>query len=164
MMKTDLRRIYFRLDPAKWHGRPNEGLWAEPLERASIGAAFRLRNSPFFARGVSFLDIVRAVPSSDGARFEFAGVIDHSGHSTYMILEAPECLEFEAYWSALGKLGCTYESTTIATSTGPRTLYAVDVPDSTDIYTVYEVLTKGEQDKVWVFQEGHLGHKLKSTN
>jgi hypothetical protein len=162
MTKDDLTRIYFRLDPTDWHGRSNEGLWAEPLERAAIGAAFRLRNSPFFFRGVSFLDIVRAAPSADGQEFEFAGVVDHSGHSTYMILAAPECPEFEAYWSPLERLGCTYESKSMETSMGSRILYSVDVPASADIYAVYDVLKKGEQDNAWMFQEGHVGHKLKS--
>jgi hypothetical protein len=162
MDDSSLTRIYFLLDPTDWHGRDNEGLWAEPLERATLGAAFRLRNSPFFFRGVSFLDIVRAAPSSDGQRFEFAGVIDHSGHSTYMVLARPECPEFEVYWSGLKKLGCTYESATMETSLGPRMLYSVDVPAAADIYAVYENLTKGEEDKVWMFQKGHVGHKLRS--
>jgi hypothetical protein len=59
-------RVYFRLDPIDWHGRSNEGLWAEQVENATPGTAFRLLNSPFFVRGVSFLNIVRAELREDG--------------------------------------------------------------------------------------------------
>jgi hypothetical protein len=48
------------------------------------------------------------------------------------------------------------------TSLGSRMLYSVDVPAAADIYAVYENLTKGEEDKVWMFQKGHVGHKLRS--
>ena len=42
-----------------------------------------------------------------------------------------------------------------------RMLYAVDVPESEDIYAAYEVLKKGEREGIWLFEEGHVGHKLK---
>jgi hypothetical protein len=161
-MNKNLKRVYFQLDPDDWHGRPNEGLWAEPLEGATPGTAYRLMNSPFFARGVSYLDTVRVAPRRDGdPGLEFSGVIDHGGHSTYMILVAPVCSEFEPYWKRLEDLGCTYESKTMHTSLGEKILYSVDVPDSTDIDAVYGILEDGEKHHVWMFQEGHVGHKLK---
>jgi hypothetical protein len=159
----NLDRVYFQLDSTDWHGRPNEGLWAEPLEAATPGTAYRLKNSPFFARDVSFLDTVRVAPRDDGGPgLAFAGVIDRGGHSTYMILVPPDFSEFDSYWERLEKLGCTYESTTIKLRPGTRVLYSVDVPDSTDIYAVYSILEEGEKYNVWIFQEGHVGHKLKT--
>jgi len=121
---------------------------------------YKLMNSPFFARGVSHLDIVRAAPREDGTGLQFAGVLDHAGHSTYMILATPKPPGFEEYWGKLEALGCTYESTTINTRHGKKLLYSVDVPTSTDLYAVYAILEDAEKQGVWMFQEGHVGHKL----
>jgi hypothetical protein len=105
---SELTKIRFRLDPNDWHGRPSETLWAEAVSGATAGSAFRLRNSPMFACGVSFLDIVRAARSADGEGLEF------------------------------------------------------DVPAETDIYAAYSIFSDGERENVWIFQEGHVGHKLRS--
>jgi hypothetical protein len=161
-MNTGLEKIVFPLDPSDWHGRPNESLWAEAVGDVSPTRVFRLKNSPFFARGVSFLDTVRAAPRIDGAGLEFAQVLDRSGHSTYMLLVPPICSHFDIYWSKLEKLGCTYESRNIETSLGERKLYSVDVPPTSDIYRVYGILEDGERRSIWTFQEGHVGHQLRS--
>jgi hypothetical protein len=68
----ELTKVRFQLDPNDWHGRPSETLWAEVVSGATVGGAFRLRNSPMFVRGVSFLDIVRGAPRADGEGFELA--------------------------------------------------------------------------------------------
>jgi Domain of unknown function (DUF4265) len=161
---TDTKeRLYFDLDSKDWHGRPNEGLWAERIEGTTT-PTYRLMNSPFFAREVSFLDTVRAVPRIDGRGLQFAGVVDRSGHSTYMILVPPNSSKFDKYWKKLQKHGCTFESKTMDISGGKRILYSVDVPDTADIYDVYSTLDDGEKSNVWMFQEGHVGHKLKSNS
>jgi hypothetical protein len=156
----ELTRIYFSLDHEDWHGRPNEGLWAEPIGGARPAKVFRLRNSPFFIRGVSFLDVVRALPRKDDVGMEFAGVVEHSGHSTYMLLVPPAFHQFEMYWDKLSGLGCSYESKSLRTSVGDKVLYSVDVPPSSDIHAVYSILLDGEHNGVWMFQEGHVGHKV----
>lgn len=162
-MNEGMLRIYFSLGLKEWHQLPNEGLWAEPLGEAKPDGAYRLKNSPFYVRGVSFLDVVRAAPRSDGGPgLEFAGVIEHNGNSTYRLLVPVVAPEFEAYWKKLSDLGCTYESTTMNTSFGERILYTVDVPREADIYAVYAVLEQGQRNSVWMFEEGHVGHKLKS--
>lgn len=160
-MAEERERIYFRLDPSDWHGKPNEGLWAERLDRSPSGTVYKILNSPFFTRGVSYLDIVRAAPGADGVRLEFAGVLDHAGHSTYMVLVSPTCSALATYWKRLEAMGCTYESTTIDTSAGKKILYSIDVPDTADVYVVYAILEEGERNDVWTFQEGHVGHKLR---
>jgi Domain of unknown function (DUF4265) len=154
------KRIYFELDPLDWHGAGSEGIWAEPVKESTSSSIYRLLNSPFYARGVSYLDIVRAVPRADeGVGLQFAEVIEHSGHSTYMILVLPQSLHFNIFWRRLEVLGCTYEPTgVIATGFGQRELYSVDVPTSSDVHAVYSVLEDGERDNIWVFQEGHCGH------
>jgi hypothetical protein len=162
-MSEKLVKILFHLDPTDWHGTLRESLWAEPVAGATPGAVYTLRNTPFYARGVSLMDIVRVTPGKDGAALEFAGVVDRSGHSTYMLLVPPISAEFDNYWARLQALGCTFESASQRTSLGERMLYAVDVPASSDIYAVYEVLEEGERQNIWLFQEGHVGHKLKSN-
>lgn len=156
---AELTKVRFQLDPNDWHGLPSETLWAEVVSGATVGGALRLRNSPMFVCGVSFLDIVRGAPSADGGGFEFAGVIDHSGHSTYMLLVPTICPSFEEFWKRLQDLGCTFEST----AWGDRILYAVDVPAETDIYAAYSIFSEGERENIWIFQEGHVGHKLRSS-
>lgn len=153
-------RVYFDLDPLEWHGGGIEGLWAEPMENSRSGDVYRILNSPFYARRVSYMDIVRAVPRTDGgAGLKFAGVVDHSGHSTYMILLPPNSPEFSKYWKRLEALGCTYEGAGVEeTGFGQRELYSVDVPSSSDIFAVYSVLEDGEKEGIWMFQEGHCGH------
>ena len=157
--------VTFNLDPDDWHGRPREGLWAEPLRTGKWGTVYQLRNSPFFARGISHLDVVRAEPRvGDPPELAFVGVVDRAGHSTYMILVPPDSPDFTTYLGRLEKLGCSYESKSLSVGPGLRTLYSIDVPPSSDINAVYAILEQGEQDKVWIFQEGHVGHTLNSTN
>src|SRR5262245_11671953 len=95
----NLLKVRFELDPGDWHGRPSETLWAEPLDPCAPAKALKLRNSPFFALGISFLDVVAATRVPDDYVLEFSGVIDHSGHSTYMILVPVGSLAFDAYWA-----------------------------------------------------------------
>jgi hypothetical protein len=160
-MSLELQKIRFYINPAEWHGRPSETLWAEPVEKGASCAIFRLRNSPFFAEGVSFLDMVSAKPDRDGDGLEYAGVIERSGHSTYLILVHADSADFAKSWKVLEDLGCSYESKTVETKGGEKILYAVDVPPEANIYVVYEILSEGERNGVWTFQEGHVGHKLK---
>jgi hypothetical protein len=156
-------KILFPLDPDDWHGRVSESLWAAPLHESAVSNAFEIQNSPFFARGISFLDVVRAVRHPEYGDLEFAGVVDRGGHSTYMILVTPDNPAFASYWKRLEDVGCTYESANLKTAVGDRVLYSVDVPETTDVRVVYAVLAEGEQKDIWLFQEGHVGHTLGPT-
>jgi hypothetical protein len=110
---------------------------------------------------VSFLDIVSARPDPYGDGLEFAGVVERSGHSTYLILVSIDSLGFVKYWGALQDLGCRYESKRFSAREGGEMLYSVDVPADTDIDAVYEALEDGERDGIWTFQESHVGHRAK---
>jgi hypothetical protein len=142
-----LRKLFFRLEEGAWHGSATESLWAEPV----AGGRYRLRNSPFYAFGVSAEDIVLA-QEEEGTLF-FKEVSLGGGHSTYRIMKAkglqPE--DFERYWAPLRQAGCSYEE-------GPGRLLAVDVPPRADIQHVYSLLEQGEQAQVWHFEEGHQAH------
>ena len=142
-----LRKLLFRLEEGAWHGSATESLWAEPV----AGGRYRLRNSPFYAFGVSAEDIVFAEETEE--RLFFTEVSLRGGHSTYRIMKSkglrPE--DFERYWEPLRQAGCSYEEE-------PGRLLAVDVPPRAGLQLVYSLLEKGEQDQVWHFEEGHKGY------
>jgi Domain of unknown function (DUF4265) len=146
-MGHDLVRIVFELDPSAWHGNATERLWAEPVGRGR----FRLRNSPFFAFGVSFEDIVFG--EERGAEICFTGVSMSGGHSTYRLILADRGRgsAFQKQWEQLASLGCSYEEGRVL---------AVDVPPPASIDAVYKLLEDGLANKVWDFEEGHCGHPL----
>ncbi|MCU1279528.1 MAG: hypothetical protein JWM53_3074 [bacterium] len=142
--QTGLVRIVFRLEPNAWHGSVTERLWAQPVGTRR----YRLRNSPFFAFGVSAEDVVFA-DEREGELW-FAGVSLHGGHSTYRIKVTGAAHDrFEQYWRPLQQLGCSYEEGVVL---------AVDVPPKTDIHAAYAALEAGELAGVWDFEEGHCGH------
>lgn len=52
-MDEELVLVRFALDPKDWHGSASEGVWAKPV-KSSGGTIYELRNSPFYARNVSY--------------------------------------------------------------------------------------------------------------
>ena len=157
-------KILFNLDPSDWHGSSTETLWAERVATLSDGA-YKLLNTPFFMKGVSFMDTVRAKPAQDDGFPEFIEVISLGGHSTYRLLVPPDrAKDFNAWWAKLEREGCSFESSSIKVSLGPRMLYAVDIPVHGDVREVYAILEEGESAGIWVFEEGHVGHNLDPTH
>jgi Domain of unknown function (DUF4265) len=153
-MSGKLIKVLFELDSSDWHGCGAETLWASPI----VGTEwrnFRIMNSPFFARGISYRDIVKASALDNDFIVDFNEVVERGGHSTYMILFEPTEARVGSYWNMLEKSGCSYESTSIKLSIGQRSLYSVDVPPSADIYEIHEILERGKRDAVWIFQKGY---------
>jgi Domain of unknown function (DUF4265) len=151
-MPESLVKVRFHLDSGDWHGCASEGLWAEPVPETEC---FKILNSPFFTRGINYLDIVSAGSSGPNA-FDFKRVERRGGHSTFMILVVPTEKRFDAYWNFLEKIGCSFESTTIELSAGARLLYSVDVPAAADLDEVGQILERGDTDGVWIFQAGSI--------
>jgi Domain of unknown function (DUF4265) len=158
MDTKDLVRVFFWLDPSDWHGLQTESLWAKPIAAAQGGDLFEMKNSPFYTRDVSYLDIVRAVPGIHVRGLDFAGLIGSRGHSTYRILVQDDSRGFDEYWQRLSQLGCTYEGGQVRAAT----LYSVDVPKTTDIHQVRRILEDGHNDGVWTFEEGRVVHPARS--
>lgn len=145
-------KVRFETDPEGLaHGDP-ERLWAEPVS----GSLFRLRNSPFFAKGVSFLDVVEAREADTQGVFDYVRTARASGHSTYRVLVAKGSPDFESCWRRLAEMGCSYESA----DRGKNWLYSVDVPPEADVFVVYGELEAGEKRSLWLFDEGHCGHPV----
>ncbi|MEM7137922.1 MAG: DUF4265 domain-containing protein [Myxococcota bacterium] len=144
--RQGLVKVVFRLESDAWHGSATETLWGTLLSDGRV----RLENSPFFAFGVSFRDIV-AVEEANG-ELVFDRVVIFGGHSTYRIIKTSnEEALFERYWKALRDIGCTYEEGRVL---------AVDLPPDTDVYAAYDALQAGEDAGAWGFEEGHCGHPL----
>lgn len=153
-MAETLTKIRFELDVSDWHGHGSETLWAMPIPQTKR-RNFLIRNSPFFAKGINYLDVVTAKPTENNMVFDFMTVIKRGGHSTFMLLMETVETCVAAYWNLLEMLGCSYESMQIDLSIGKRTLYSVDVPPTADVREVYKILERGEGEAVWLFQEGY---------
>jgi Domain of unknown function (DUF4265) len=108
------------------------------------------------------MDLIRAVPSKNsGGALEAVSIVEQCGHSNYMLIRKGDQKKFNEYWERLERLGCSYESGAINLGNGDELLYAVDVPPSSDIFKIYGVLSDGEAEGVWVFQEGAVRHDVK---
>jgi len=151
VVKT-LEKIIFTLNANEWHGNGTESVWAEFIS----AKRYRIRNTPFFVKGVSFEDIIFAHKKCGELFFESTSI--SAGHSTYRILldKRTSGNDYLKYWKSLEQLGCSYESTTI----GGMLLLAVDAPSKLDIHKVYELLDRGVEHGVWDFEEAHCGHPL----
>lgn len=128
-----------------------EGEIIERMHAVPYEGNYVLDNSPFYAFGISFGDLFRAVPADGELRF--VEIVSHNGHSTYRIKLLPNSDHefFLKNWSGLEKLGCTYEGS----SAGDERLYSIDVPPGVDVGEVYRVLEDGERQGIWQFEEGH---------
>jgi hypothetical protein len=109
-----------------------ETLWAE-----RVGPdPYQLDNSPSWAYGVSWLDVVEAHPDKDG-QLAFTRVIETSGHRTVRVIFAPGIdanPEGQAIVDELVRLGCTYE--------GMNPGYiAIDLPPGVELTMVAGYLT-----------------------
>jgi hypothetical protein len=74
-MAEQLVKVHFDLDSSDWHGHGGESLWAAPVV-GTTWKNFRIMNSPFFVRGIDFLDVVKATAHETGFVFEFETVFD----------------------------------------------------------------------------------------
>jgi hypothetical protein len=157
-MTENQMKIRLLLDPTDWHRASAELVWVEVLW-GGTRKIFKILNSPFYARGISYLDVVDVVPAPDGYGLDYARTIQKSGHSNiWLQVPSPPPKAFKYYWSSLHELGCTYESSSEDTKDGNKILYAVDVPPEAEIDQVLSILERGQDRDVWIFQIGHLAH------
>ncbi len=106
--------------------------WAELLSENE----YRLENSPFWAYGVSYNDVIAAHPREDGSLPVFTSVVRKGGHRTVrVVLDPPadEAPESQAVLDGLVEIGCTYEGMT------PGYL-AIDIPPGVSLDRVREYL------------------------
>jgi len=145
-----LAKVFIRVEPADWHSVGSETLWATPIAPNT----YRLENSPFHAKGYSYLDLVFA-EFDEGEGFPVVQrVLQASGHSTYaiwVIAGIESNGEFAKYWQPIEDLGCSFEG-------AGSQLLSVDVPSSTDVAKAFRLMQLGEDAGVWYFQEQNYAH------
>lgn len=78
-MDDDYCKVSFQTDPDGISGGSPERLWAKRLSPTEL--RFELQNSPFYADGVSYLDVVEAQGSLDSpGEFKYVKTVKPSGH------------------------------------------------------------------------------------
>jgi hypothetical protein len=151
-MSGDLTKVLLELQQTHWHSSGSETLWATPLG----DNLFRLENSPFYAQGYSFLDVVFAEFDPEQGFPVVREVVRKSGHSTYAF-RVENGVEsngtFSVYWEPLENIGCSFEG-------ADNVLLSVDVPAETNIHEAYRLMQVGEDAGAWEFQEQDVGHEV----
>lgn len=144
--KSAAFKLTILLPSDAWHGFESESVWAEAVDDGTM----RILNSPFFAKGISYKDVVSIKVGPEVMWFD--SVVKKSRHSTYRILldDSTSDMTFGIRWNDIASLGCTYESFI----SGSMRMYAVDIPPGVDVRKVYSLLASGEKDGVWDFDEG----------
>lgn len=153
-MSTTRQKILFLLPDNEWHKYASETLWAE-----KVGAnQYRLLNTPFFAKNVSFYDTVET--KTGAPPFEVQWVISRGGHSTYRIYPFKKTKSggveeaFENVVKELQERGCRFESGLI----GELPIYAFDIPPEVDAEPIYQNLVQLANEDVLEFEPAHDGH------
>jgi hypothetical protein len=152
MTSDEKTKVVFKLNPRKWHGHSTEALWAEKLGRGR----YRILNAPFFAKGISYADVVSAKKNSRG-QLAFDEVAKRGGFSSiHLVAKASKesTKAFTTLFSALKKLGIEYERG----DWGDVVAFALNVPPETDIGRVYAILEKGRLTNLWDWEQGYDGH------
>ncbi|HDS1083180.1 DUF4265 domain-containing protein [Stenotrophomonas maltophilia] len=138
-------KILFRLPkqngypPVEW-----EGLWALPQ-----GEGYRIDNVPFYARLVSFGDVVFAAEVNGDLVFD--GVKVPGGHSTIRVISYSSELVSEMR-GGFESLGCSTELSNI------ETFFSVDVPPEVDYQRVVDLLSMYAESGALDYEEASIQH------
>jgi hypothetical protein len=129
-----LQKVVFLLDRAA----PNEPRGsAESVWALSLGGdRYRLKNSPWYAYGASFDDVVYA--PLRGGRPTVEQMVEHGGHFTIRV-RVEDKAEGPAIRAQLNQFGCGAES--YVDEARDSTLMAVDVPSEIALQRVRAYLT-----------------------
>jgi len=142
-----LEKVFFHLE-CDAEGYPpvsSESLWATPIGKG----LYRLENVPFFAREVSYQDIV-AVETVDG-RHWFKEVIEPSGSSTLRVVVFDISYRHRVI-ERLRQYGCSIE-----VSYTPK-LFSVEVPKEAPYDEIIDYLNQGYESEELDYEEGCIRH------
>jgi hypothetical protein len=130
-----LFKVAFDLDSesANWPPVSVERLWGE---KTSVRLEIRLVNTPFFARGVSFGDLIQVRPDNDRRELVFEKFTEESGHSTIRIIFLKQDGR-AAMESRLRDAGCSWEL-----AHGFANYMAVDIPPAVEYGELREWLVE----------------------
>jgi hypothetical protein len=105
-----------------------ETLWAFDLGENR----YRLDNTPWFQYGVSYNDVIEALPEPDGMRF-FTRVLEKSGFKTVRVRDDTKVSE--TLLMALTDAGCRYEGSS-------PSFIAIDIPPAVALEQIVQVLVQ----------------------
>lgn len=129
-----MSKVLFQIEEDK-----AESLWAISLGQN----LYRLENSPWWAHGVSWKDIIEAVPDEADGLPVFRRVVEKSGNRTLRLLLDPPAAQFPNSRGILDKvveLGCSYEGSN-------RKFSAINIPATIELRRICDFLT--ESDNQW---------------
>lgn len=144
-------KVLFNLelkDEDGWPPVASEGLWAEPLGQDS----YRVDNVPWFVRSLAADDIVEARAGSDGVLWA-TGRRSLSGRLTIRVIPqryGPLSGNWQAVVDAFAPFNIYVEAA------AEYNLVALDIPPDADLAAIKTILTAGEGDGRWDFEEGSV--------
>jgi hypothetical protein len=136
----DLIKIHVDLSD---QGESGEAMWAKPLG----DDCYELRNSPFYAYTLNFLDIVRAKAPSPNLKPEFVEIVRRSGHRTVWVTftdEAPAAAR-QTRLELLNKHRAFYEGAN-------GTYFAIDIEPDGNLDATVAQLTAWQSEGVLEFR------------
>jgi len=147
-MNAELVKVRFSLeqDEDGWPPATSEGVWAEPLG----GDRYRISNTPWWVRGLSYDDVVEARADSDGILWA-TRKITFSGRLTVRVIplrEGPLAGSERAVLDAFTDLGVGGE----IAGHGYR-IVALDIPPDADFRAIVARLRAGQADGSWAYEE-----------
>jgi hypothetical protein len=119
-----------------------ESIWAIPTPNGH-----RIDNVPFYAKGLSWNDEIRATRDADGM-LHFVEMITPGGHCTVRLWLANES-DVQSVRDTLRKMGCSSELDL-------SRLVAVDIPPNVPYSRIREYLDQQEAIGVFEYEEGCL--------
>lgn len=148
-------RIVFPLerDEDGYPPADNEVLWAIKTGPGT----FRLDNIPFYARGLSWGDIVSA-DKLDRGPLRFRAVVEPSLHSTIRIALAKICSDRRPIEERMRELRGRLEALGCDSEANYPGFLAVDVPPAVKLSAVRAVLTPGFEAGLWDYEEATVRH------
>ena len=136
-------KLFFKYPVGDSSKSETESLWALPS-----GKGFKLDNIPFYAKGVSFGDVVSAKEVDSCLRM--LELLEPSGHSTVRLWFSSE-QEVQPTREALKSMGCSSEIS------DQSKLVAVDIPPAISYEEIRAYLDEGESNGKWDYEEACLG-------
>ncbi|MEU6682530.1 DUF4265 domain-containing protein [Streptomyces sp. NPDC046832] len=129
-----LYKVAFDLpeETARWARASTERLWTG---KTPVKMEVQVRNTPFYAKGVAFGDIVRVRADHERREFVFEEFISESGHSAVRVIIKGDGVG-EEVGIMLRAFGCSWE----IDATG--TLWAIDVPPHADYTSMRTALLR----------------------
>ena len=140
-MEEPLTKVYVDL-PRHW-ATGGESMWALPLG----GDLYEIRNTPFYAYDLNFLDVVRALAPSPEVKPHVLAVVRRSGHETLRVFfnEPIEESRRTAILDDLARFGVSYEGCS------PR-YFALDVTPGSTVAELRAHLDQLEREDVLSYE------------